>query len=307
MKRDSDAAFGEPDPLLDKYRKVLKRAEDIGDEAMPEKLFMQLAGEMSEADVTAIARRYWYDDSERLERNALSRYRQKARSTPAMEIVRSWLESTVPKLTITQPTKKTPVPPQEIFLVGTLADNIFDKDRPEKNNLACPLMVMNDDKNVLCLADFPDEDALCEHLYEQHDVTYNPYDAEFFDLFTRQAALTLGMPLTRGQLMEYKDIYATQGITAVMTELRSPLPMPTTIKATGSHSSLGDADRMLAATQLFYDTTWRAKVLLPEMHIILVQFEPKLEDIEPTDLLRHFEQVFHSTHCLLIVRSNDEA
>lgn len=94
-------------------------------------------------------------------------------------------------------------------------------------------MVMNDDKNVLCLADFPDDDALCEHLDEQHDVTYNPHDAEFFGLFTKQAALTLGMPLTREQLMEYKDIYATQGIAAVMTELRSPLPMPTTIKATG--------------------------------------------------------------------------
>lgn len=137
MKRDSDAAFGEPDPLLDKYRKVLKRAEDIVDEAMPEQLFMQqmstldhestkyvditilcavrLAGEMSEANVTAIARRYWNDNSERLERNALNRYRKKAHSTPAVEIVRSWLESTAP-------TKKTPVLPQEIVILDDDSD-----------------------------------------------------------------------------------------------------------------------------------------------------------------------------------------
>ncbi|PIB00148.1 hypothetical protein CB0940_03528 [Cercospora beticola] len=167
-------------------------------------------------------------------------------------------------------------------------DNIFDKDRPAQNNLVCPLLVMSDDKNVLCLADFPDDDALCEHLEEQHDVTFNPHDAEFF-------------------AQEYKDIYATQGITAVMTELRSPLPMPTTIKETGPLTNLSDPDRMLAATQLFYDTTWRAKVLLPAMHKILAQFEPKLEDFGPTDLPRHFEQVFHSTHCLLAIKSTDEA
>ncbi|PPJ53148.1 hypothetical protein CBER1_11667 [Cercospora berteroae] len=134
-------------------------------------------------------------------------------------------------------------------------DNIFDKDRPAKNNLVCPVIVKSDNKNVPCLADFPDNDAFCEHLCEQHDVSYNHHDTKFFGLFTKQAALTLGMPLTRQQLMEYKDIYATQGITAVLTELRSPLLVPTTIKGTGPYTNLSDADRIFAATQLFYDTT----------------------------------------------------
>lgn len=169
-------------------------------------------------------------------------------------------------------------------------DNIFAKS-PRTDKLICSMIVVKGGKAVMCATEFAEAHSgnFFKHIRELHKVTHNRRGTEFFALFKQTSALILGMPLNKDEMAKLNDFYYEQGIGAVMDTLKERLPMPDYVGSPTSHTNVQQADLVRVAVRIFKDKQWGKKTLLPAIHGILAQFEPKLENVRPEALAQHFK------------------
>ncbi|GIZ36878.1 hypothetical protein CKM354_000034400 [Cercospora kikuchii] len=175
-------------------------------------------------------------------------------------------------------------------------DNIFARS-PRTDKLICPMIFVKGGKAVMCGTEFAEAHSgnLFKHIRELHKVIHNSRGIEFFALFKQKSALTLGMPLSKDEMVKLNDVYYEKGIGAVMDMLKERLPMPGYVGSPTSHTKLQQAGPHFENAYDMDTACWPSKVLAsPDRYSdkdYAVQFEPKLERIDPTDLPQHFEQV----------------
>ncbi|PIA99318.1 hypothetical protein CB0940_03534 [Cercospora beticola] len=172
-------------------------------------------------------------------------------------------------------------------------DNIFAKS-PRTDKLICPMIVVKGGKAVMCATEFVEAHSgnFFKHIRGLHKVTHNSRGTEFFALFKQTSALILGMALKQEEMAKLNDVYYEQGIGAVMDTLKERRRMPDCVGSPTSHTKLQQTDLVRVAVRIFKDKQWGKKTLLPAIHGILAQFEPKLENVRPDALAQHSKNAY---------------
>lgn len=137
-------------------------------------------------------------------------------------------------------------------------DNIFARS-PRTDKLICPMIFVKGGKAVMCGTEFAEAHSgnLFKHIRELHKVIHNSRGIEFFALFKQKSALTLGMPLSKDEMVKLNDVYYEKGIGAVMDMLKERLPMPGYVGSPTSHTKLQQAGPVRVAVRIFNDKQWR--------------------------------------------------